>query len=471
MTWLVEAAPGDALEVDAASFDLHPGGAAEPVHAPGPSPSGAARWCSGCPGPSARCPTGCSLVAQVATSFVNWVTPANVGGLALEAHFMERQGVRAAVAVTGAGINAVAGAVMHAALLGIFVVAVGAKGLDGARAPSPRTLLCVGAGILAVSGLVAALPAGRRLVYQRALPSLDRAVQGLRELGGHPGKLALLFGGSALVTLSYAFCLVYCVEAFGGGLAVVAILAAYLVSSAIGQAVPTPGGIGHDGAHGPWAAFLGELADQRLRAPCWSSGPGAHARPGTWSWPSFWKLFDDVSPAHGAPAAAEARQEHRCSLSSIGTATTNTLADRDGVRSTCFLRFPHTGMERFRHQPDRARPRGAVRAPRSLADSLANAPGSRKGRCRLEPAGAARVGHAPGSAHGCSKTLAVSLDALTGRQGVVDQTSQLPRNLHHSTRVPQLSDQKRGATDNDARLVGKIEQPAVRTEGYDESDE
>jgi glycosyltransferase 2 family protein len=191
-----------------------------------------------------RLPPGPTLVAQVATSFVNWVTPANVGGLALEARFMERQGVRAAVAVTGAGINAVAGAVMHAALLGIFVVAVGAKGLDGPRAPSPRTLLWVGAGILAVSGLVAALPAGRRLVYQRALPSLDRAVQGLRELGGHPGKLALLFGGSALVTLSYAFCLVYCVEAFGGGLAVVAILAAYLVGSAIGQVAPTPGGIG-----------------------------------------------------------------------------------------------------------------------------------------------------------------------------------------------------------------------------------
>jgi uncharacterized membrane protein YbhN (UPF0104 family) len=191
-----------------------------------------------------RLPPGPTLVAQVATSFVNWVTPANVGGLALGARFMERQGVRAAVAVTGAGINAVAGAAMHAALLGIFVVAVGAKGLDGARAPSPRTLLWVGAAILAVSGLVAALPAGRRLVYRRALPSLDRAVQGLRELGGHPGKLALLFGGSALVTLSYAFCLVYCVEAFGGGLAVVAILAAYLVGSAIGQVAPTPGGIG-----------------------------------------------------------------------------------------------------------------------------------------------------------------------------------------------------------------------------------
>jgi undecaprenyl-diphosphatase len=185
-----------------------------------------------------------TFVAQVGASFVNWVTPAKVGGLALGARFMERQGVHAAVAVTGAGINAVAGAIMHATLLGVFVVAVGAKGLDGVHPPSARTLLWVGLGILAVSGLVAAVPAGRRLVYRHVVPSVKRAVGGMRELAGHPGKLGLLFGGSALVTLCYAFGLIYCVEAFGGGLAVPAIIAAYLVGAAIAQVAPTPGGIG-----------------------------------------------------------------------------------------------------------------------------------------------------------------------------------------------------------------------------------
>jgi glycosyltransferase 2 family protein len=191
-----------------------------------------------------RLPAWPTFVAQVGASFVNWVTPAKVGGLALGARFMERQGVHAAVAVTGAGINAVAGAVMHVALLGIFVVAVGASGLDGVHPPSTGTLLWVGLGILAVSGLVAAVPAGRRLVYRHVVPSVKRAVGGMRELGGDPGKLALLFGGSALVTLCYALCLVYCVEAFGGGLAAPAIIASYLVGAAIAQVAPTPGGIG-----------------------------------------------------------------------------------------------------------------------------------------------------------------------------------------------------------------------------------
>jgi len=191
-----------------------------------------------------RLPPWPTFVAQVGASFVNWVTPAKVGGLALGARYMERQGVHPAVAVTGAGINAVAGAVMHAALLAFFVVVVGVGGLDGVHPPSARTVALVGLGILAAAALVAAVPAGRRLVYRHVLPSVKRAAGGMRELAGHPGKLALLFGGSALVTLCYAFGLVACVEAFGGGLAVPAIIATYLVGAAIAQAAPTPGGIG-----------------------------------------------------------------------------------------------------------------------------------------------------------------------------------------------------------------------------------
>src|SRR4029453_2695172 len=191
-----------------------------------------------------RLPPWPTFVAQVGASFVNWVTPAKVGGLALGARFMERQGVHPAVAVTGPGINAVAGAVMHAPLLAFFVVVVRVGGLDGVPPPSAGIVAAVGLGILAPAGLAAAGPAGRRLVYRHVVPSVRRAAGGIRELAVHPGKLALLFGGSALVTLCYAFALVACVEAFGGGLAVPAIIATYLVGAAIAQAAPTPGGIG-----------------------------------------------------------------------------------------------------------------------------------------------------------------------------------------------------------------------------------
>ena len=59
-----------------------------------------------------------------------------------------------------------------------------------------------------------------------------------------PAKLALLFGGSALVTLAYIGGLAASVEAFGGGAGIVQIGAVYMASSLVAAASPTPGGLG-----------------------------------------------------------------------------------------------------------------------------------------------------------------------------------------------------------------------------------
>jgi undecaprenyl-diphosphatase len=59
-----------------------------------------------------------------------------------------------------------------------------------------------------------------------------------------PVKLALLFGGSALVTLAYVGGLVASVEAFGGGAGIARIGAVYMASSLVAAASPTPGGLG-----------------------------------------------------------------------------------------------------------------------------------------------------------------------------------------------------------------------------------
>ncbi len=55
--------------------------------------------------------------------------------------------------------------------------------------------------------------------------------------------MAMILGG-ATVTLAYLCGLYAAVEAFGGGLAFPAVGAVYLAGSAIGQAAPTPGGLG-----------------------------------------------------------------------------------------------------------------------------------------------------------------------------------------------------------------------------------
>ena len=58
-----------------------------------------------------------NLAAQMASSFVNRVTPANVGGMALNLRFLQKAGVAPAEAVTGIGLNVAAGGVAHLLLL------------------------------------------------------------------------------------------------------------------------------------------------------------------------------------------------------------------------------------------------------------------------------------------------------------------------------------------------------------------
>ena len=68
-----------------------------------------------------RLPFVPNLAAQMASSFVNRVTPANVGGMALNLRFLQKAGVAPAEAVTGIGLNVAAGGVAHLLLLLLFV--------------------------------------------------------------------------------------------------------------------------------------------------------------------------------------------------------------------------------------------------------------------------------------------------------------------------------------------------------------
>jgi undecaprenyl-diphosphatase len=63
--------------------------------------------------------------AQLASSFVNRVTPANVGGMALNLRFLQKAGIEPPQAVTGIGLNVAAGAVVHVVLLVAFLAWAG----------------------------------------------------------------------------------------------------------------------------------------------------------------------------------------------------------------------------------------------------------------------------------------------------------------------------------------------------------
>jgi uncharacterized membrane protein YbhN (UPF0104 family) len=98
--------------------------------------------------------------------------------------------------------------------------------------------------VAAAAGLVMITRQGRRFAVRRLLPPVQSSLVSLGRVTRSPVRLALLFGGSALVTLAYIAGLVASVEAFGATAGIAQIGAVYLGASLVAAAAPTPGGLG-----------------------------------------------------------------------------------------------------------------------------------------------------------------------------------------------------------------------------------
>jgi uncharacterized membrane protein YbhN (UPF0104 family) len=191
-----------------------------------------------------RIPFWPATLTQAASSFVNRVSPANVGGMALNARFLQKNGVPPGAGVAAVGVNAVMGAVAHLILLVIFFALAGHRLAQAFKLPPASKLLLILAVAAALAGVVLASRRGRRFAATRLLPGVRSAAASLRTVAASPVKLTLLAGGSALITLAYIGGLVASVEAFGGRAGIAEIGAVYLGAAVIAAASPTPGGLG-----------------------------------------------------------------------------------------------------------------------------------------------------------------------------------------------------------------------------------
>jgi undecaprenyl-diphosphatase len=196
-------------------------------------------------GVSVRVPFWPTVLTQGASSYINRVSPANVGGMALNVRFLQKAGVEPTAGVAAVGVNSLAGALVHLVLLVVFFAWAGRSGAGKAfKLPSSSVLLAVLAGVAAVIGIVIATRQGRNFAARKVLPPLRSSLASLGRVARSPVRLALLFGGSALVTLSYVGALVASVEAFGGGASIAKIGAVYMAAAVVATATPTPGGVG-----------------------------------------------------------------------------------------------------------------------------------------------------------------------------------------------------------------------------------
>jgi uncharacterized membrane protein YbhN (UPF0104 family)/tRNA A-37 threonylcarbamoyl transferase component Bud32 len=183
-----------------------------------------------------------TTLVQLASSFVTLVTPAAVGGVALNVRYLQRKKIPAPAAVASIGVSQVVALVLHLVLLAIFAVSTGAADKNPIHPPT-WSYFVVGA-LIAVALGVLAVPAGRRLVRARLSPTFGQVLPRLLEVAQRPAKLAEGIGGALLLSIAYIFCLATCVAAFGASVPIAKIGFVYLTGSALGSIIPTPGGLG-----------------------------------------------------------------------------------------------------------------------------------------------------------------------------------------------------------------------------------
>jgi uncharacterized membrane protein YbhN (UPF0104 family) len=184
-----------------------------------------------------------TVLVQLAGNFVTLVTPAAVGGVALNIRYLNKAKVAPADAASSVGVSQVFAFVLHMLLLVIFIVLTGGSPSTRiGRPPSWSYIALAVVGALALAAL--ALPAGRRLVRSRVAPALGQVIPRLLDIAQRPAKLAEGIGGALALTLSYIVCLYVSVLAVGQHAQFFAVGVVFLAGSAVASVVPTPGGIG-----------------------------------------------------------------------------------------------------------------------------------------------------------------------------------------------------------------------------------
>ncbi len=206
-----------------------------------------------------------ALAAQLASSFANRVTPAKVGGVATNFRYFGRQGVPTAAAGTAIGLNAIAGLIMHVALIVLFLLLSSAHGGVELPLPSPSTVGLAFAILIVVIFVSVALPLTRRIVVKHVIPQLRTGLSSLSAIAHSPSRLLLLFGGSAAITLAYLLAMIASLKAFGSDAPLPLVALLFLAGSAIATAAPTPGGLGATEA--ALIAALSTIEDANIVVP------------------------------------------------------------------------------------------------------------------------------------------------------------------------------------------------------------
>lgn len=183
-----------------------------------------------------------TIMAQIAGDFATLVSPPTLGAIAINVRFLQKAGLHPALAGASVGVSQVMAFVFHILLLLGFGIAAGTQA-DLTFDPPRAAVVAVVAVLIVLLGLLA-VPAVRRLISKRVGPLLKEVVPRLVTVAQRPLKLLEGIGGILLLNLAYIGVLYASVRAFDGDLSIAVVGVVYLAGATIGQAAPTPGGLG-----------------------------------------------------------------------------------------------------------------------------------------------------------------------------------------------------------------------------------
>jgi len=180
--------------------------------------------------------------AQWAASFATLVAPPTLGSVAINVRYLSKQGMHTALAGASVAVAQVMSFFSHISLLFIVVIAAGTSS-DLSFKP-PRTAIIVFLILALSASALFTIPNVRRWSTEKVQPIFSQVVPRLSSLANQPRKLGTGIFGVLLLNLSYCACLVASVRAFTTDSSTAAIALVYLAGSIVGQAAPTPGGLG-----------------------------------------------------------------------------------------------------------------------------------------------------------------------------------------------------------------------------------
>ena len=192
----------------------------------------------------AQLPFGPTYLVQFGGSFLNRITPNNVGGMALSFRYLQKTGVDAGAATGSVGLQALATTAASFILLAAFFAATGRStsvhfGFHGRQA----VLLLISVLLVALA-LFGLTPWGRRFFRDKIWSFLRSAGTTTAEVAKSPEHVAASVVGAFGVPLVQIVALAMCVHAVGGTLPFVQVGAVYMGAQALAGAAPVPGGLG-----------------------------------------------------------------------------------------------------------------------------------------------------------------------------------------------------------------------------------